>query len=293
MAHKVCSNCAATATAMTSGCLPAMPGMPMGQVTCANSCGLKPRPRRRLENAAHLGWLPISPMKRKSCCAHWRRRQAATSSRSSAWQKLMISTREPAASAGTAPCTGSECSQTAPGGGSGAKMPSRLSIQVSANGKGASTRASACPTCPAPNSATGCKRGARRRASPGASTALRRSKPRCTTPPQHCPKDGPSAQRIGPASAPCARRRRASVIACHSRCPPPMLPTSRSANTAIQAPGSRGAEPRVEATVTRQAGPAAKPSSSTRKFPSAIFAIPSPSFAVPSPSPGPPATGPW
>lgn len=32
-----CSNCAATATAITSGCLPVIPGRPIGQVTCASS----------------------------------------------------------------------------------------------------------------------------------------------------------------------------------------------------------------------------------------------------------------
>ena len=31
------NNCAATAMAMTSGCLPSMPGMPMGQVIRASS----------------------------------------------------------------------------------------------------------------------------------------------------------------------------------------------------------------------------------------------------------------
>lgn len=34
------SNCAATATATTSGCLPVMPGRPMGQVTCVSSASV-------------------------------------------------------------------------------------------------------------------------------------------------------------------------------------------------------------------------------------------------------------
>ncbi len=35
-----CSNWAATATAITSGCLPVIPGRPMGQVTCASSASV-------------------------------------------------------------------------------------------------------------------------------------------------------------------------------------------------------------------------------------------------------------
>jgi hypothetical protein len=57
---------------------------------------LKSRPAQPVRNVAHLVLLPIRPMNgRSALLARWRRRQAATTSRSSAWLKLMISTRLP------------------------------------------------------------------------------------------------------------------------------------------------------------------------------------------------------
>ena len=60
--YRPCSNCAATATAITSGSLPSMPGTPIGQVTWASSSVVKPRASSRCLKLAHLVWLPISPM---------------------------------------------------------------------------------------------------------------------------------------------------------------------------------------------------------------------------------------
>src|SRR5256885_5540406 len=50
-------------------------------------------------------------------------------------------------------------------------------------------------------------------------------------------------------------------MASNSRCPPPMVPATRSANTAIQAPRSRGTEPRDSITSTQHSGPCARPCS--------------------------------
>jgi hypothetical protein len=57
-----CNNCAATATAITSGSLPVMPGTPIGQVMRASSSAVKPRASSRWLKVAHLVLLPMRPM---------------------------------------------------------------------------------------------------------------------------------------------------------------------------------------------------------------------------------------
>ena len=94
----------------------------------------------------------------------------------------------------------------------------------------------------------------------GASAASTHSKRRCTTPPQHCPRLGPSlpqqrrARQTWPDARPGVRAPPAWPAAPDGRrlwCPAP----ARSPNKAIQAPTSRGTEPlRVDSTVTRHAG---------------------------------------
>ena len=198
---------------MTSGSLPTTPATPIGQVTCANSDWLQPRASSRCRKLAHLLLLPISPTKGRSPRSRWRCRQAATMSRSSACEKLMISTRDCASRSATAACTGAECSVCTQRANPAGKISSRLSIQRTRTGSGVSACTMARPTWPPPNSATG-----RRLASSAASSRLRSaaasagsasSKSRYTTPPQHWPSEGPSAKRrctsiAAPASAPRA-----------------------------------------------------------------------------------------
>ena len=67
-------------------------------------------------------------------------------------------------------------------------------------------------------------------------------------------------RRRGSASAACAR-----AIACHSSVPPPIVPVKPPSGwTTSRAPASRGAEPRVAATVTMAARPWRSSASSTR-----------------------------
>ncbi len=99
-------------------------------------------------------------------------------------------------------------------------------------------------------------------ASQGRSSCVRRSIQRSTTPPQHCARSVASVSRqtrIGPPPggsellpyapqrSPRAQPRRPRT----SRFPPPMVPTTPRESTSTQAPGSRGAEPRTLATMTR------------------------------------------
>src|SRR3984893_8894267 len=79
------------------------------------------------------------------------------------------------------------------------------------------------------------------------------SKSRLTSPPQHWPRLAPSGKRRS-AFAPPIRRSRAIAMALCSRWPPPIVPWTAAAVTIIFVPASRGAEPRVDATVTTTAG---------------------------------------
>ena len=88
-----------------------------------------------------------------------------------------------------------------------------------------------------------------------------RSNARCTTPPQHWPRLGPSGKRSRRRSAAressgIANISRAISAARISRCPPPMVSNIWSCVTTIFAPGSRGPEPTTLATVTSTLGTA-------------------------------------
>jgi hypothetical protein len=193
----VCNNCAATATAITSGSLPPMPGMPMGQVTCASSAsGANPRSCRRLLKVAHLVWLPISPMKGRSPLL-------ALAAQAGGHHVQVLGVAEahdqharcPVPGGARRACTGSECSQDHARRAGRAGRCRRGCRSRSAQKAVAPARsASAWPTCPPPNKRhwhlqwrqARHKRWARL----GASCAVSNSNPRCTTPPQHWPSAG-------------------------------------------------------------------------------------------------------
>ena len=172
-------------------------------------------------------------------------------SRSSAWLKLMINTKLPGVKSITASCTGSECSVLTCAGKFAGNTSSRLSIQRNSNGKSDKTFTNAPPTCPPPNKATGCNRGRNSSRSASASLSLIKRYSNSTTPPQHCPKAGPSGTVCEPGcGARPANMSLANATAWNSKWPPPMVPTKASGKTAIQLPLSRGTEPRVRVTLT-------------------------------------------
>src|SRR5210317_182101 len=83
-----------------------------------------------------------------------------------------------------------------------------------------------------------------------------------TTPPQHWPIEDPSGK-LRSASFSSASMPTATRVLWYSSCPPPIVPIVSVAVTIIFAPISRGAEPRMPATVTSTAGsPAAARSQS-------------------------------
>src|SRR5210317_1095156 len=74
-----------------------------------------------------------------------------------------------------------------------------------------------------------------------------------TTPPQHWPIEDPSGK-LRSASFSSASMPTATRVLWYSSCPPPIVPMVSLAVTIIFAPISRGAEPRIPATVTRTTG---------------------------------------
>ncbi len=164
-----------------------------------------------------------------------------------------MSTSEPAGSVGTAMCTGSECSQPRPrAAGTG---------RCRRGCRSTSAQKAAAPA-PAPGRGPHGRRqtGPRARAAlqPGGRLAAiggaQRLKPQVHHAATALAQGGAQgvAQPAGSPGSP-ARRRRASAMAWCSRWPPPMVPITRSASTAIQAPGSLGAEPSVDFTLTSHA----------------------------------------
>jgi protein TonB len=120
-------------------------------------------------------------------------------------------------------------------------------------------RSSAWPTWPPPNRATGDNTRARRWRSIGSAAPLPARTRRCMTPPQHWPRLGSQRKAtLALARGAGCSISRADAIACNSTCPPPMVPTTASANTAIQVAASRGTEPWVRTTVTQTAASRAR-----------------------------------
>ena len=113
-------------------------------------------------------------------------------SRSSAWLKLMISTREPGASCGTASCTGSECSVWTWAGSAAGNTPSRLSIQRTVKGKRRQQPRQRRAHVAAAEQGHGRQRARQVGAQRGRVGRARCGGSEGTTPPQHWPRLGPS-----------------------------------------------------------------------------------------------------
>src|SRR5690606_4175316 len=236
-----------TLTAMTAGCLPVMSPTPIGQVMRSSAASSCPAACSRTRNRAHLARDPMSPIEPSG-----RRSAASQIAMSSAWSWVSTSTcassgsRSPASTDSGAggwwnrtealpPWRSARCS--------GVRIVARESTRWRATSSRETMRASSCPTCPSPKTATVGR-------TPIGSSSTR------TWPPQHWRPCSvlacsvrPNSTTSGP-SARCASIPRARSTAVISMLPPPMLPQVLAPETTIFVPASRGACPRTSMTVT-------------------------------------------
>ena len=132
----------------------------------------------------------------------------------------------------------------------------RWSTSTGRTGSSASAAPRARPTWPAPKistSGSALRSSAARARSALQPAASSRATESSVRPPQHWPISGPSGTSRVVVSSPRASMARAASMAMYSSWPPPMVPSIACGPTTIQAPASRGVEPRAVSTVTRAA----------------------------------------
>jgi hypothetical protein len=192
----------------------------------------------------------------RSARSRRRCRQAATTSRSSAWLKLMTSTALPGASCATAACTGSECSHCTL-----ARHVGREDL-VAAVDPGERERQVGGGAHDGPADMAAAEQGDRvqRHRQPALQRWRVGRRDALVAQVHHAAaalaQAGP--ERIAPHlrhRAALASSSRAAAMASNSSRPPPMVPATACGATSIQAPVSRGPEPCTLSTVTSTALP--------------------------------------
>ena len=150
-------------------------------------------------------------------------------------------------------------------GSAAGKIPSRSSIQVRSKGRGASASMRARPTCPAPNSQTGCRRSRKRSttrspsistAGPSGATVSSIVRARTRAPSRPRVPNGPAASRAARARTSSSRSRPNTSFSTRTL-PPQHWP--RSGPSAKRLKVAAGASPRESAS---RAAPMARHSSS-------------------------------
>ena len=243
-----CSNCAATLTAITSGSLPAMPGRPIGQVTWASSLSAKPRCLEPMAEGRPFGRAADQADEgagRRARAGAAGRRPPRPGPR--AWLKLMISTRD----CGARPATARLHRIGMLAADVGRQIGRKDLVAAVDPGDGERQRRQRVDQRPADVAAAEQGHRCERRREPrlqrcdvgsadaleaqahhaAAALAQARAQRDTTAPPRHLPPPG--------ARAP-------APIACNSRWPPPMVPTtivrrtrpSRRRRRAAPSPGS-------------------------------------------------------